>query len=295
MDEEMQFIDPNTADIETLKQISGIGPALAERIVANRPYGDLEDLTRVAGIGPAFLDRLRPVIALLPADGPQEEPDGLAAMEAGAAESLSAGEEAAVEQETGLPEGGASETSAEEQPDAAASADAAAEKERPPSRKADRVAAASAPLSRNQALGYALVAGLFSFFFALIVVFAVLVAVNGGLRYASPQQVRNLGTEIEALQSEATTLSESLEGLRARMDNIDALGGRVETLETGVSGLQADMETAAGELDALQTQAEEISTQVDTLLSDSQKYQSFINGLYEFIHDYAVLEEGTNE
>jgi competence protein ComEA len=293
MDEEITFIDPNTADVETLKQISGIGPALADRIVANRPYADLEDLTRVAGIGPAFLNRLRPMIAFLPDAGPEDEPDAMVTLEAAVAEDLTSEEEAAGEMEALPAEDAATETAAAEQP--VEEVKAAPDLEGTPALTAEKPDSKAAPLSRNQALGYALVASLFSFVFALIVVFAVLVAVNGSLRYANPQQIRDLGTEIEALQSEATTMSEGLDGLRARMDNIDALGGRVETLETGVSGLQTEMETVGGELDALQTQAEEISAQVDTLLSESEKYQSFINGLYEFIHDYAVLEEGTNE
>lgn len=52
-------VDPNTADLTELQALPGVGPALAARIAAARPFRDAEDLRRVAGIGPAALDALR--------------------------------------------------------------------------------------------------------------------------------------------------------------------------------------------------------------------------------------------
>lgn len=45
-------LDVNTASNATLTAVSGIGPAMARRIVAKRPYTRIEDLERVRGIGP---------------------------------------------------------------------------------------------------------------------------------------------------------------------------------------------------------------------------------------------------
>jgi competence ComEA-like helix-hairpin-helix protein len=63
-------VDVNTADFGTLRQLPGIGPHLAARIVEHRirqgPFGSVDDLRAVPGIGPATLERLRPVIALAP-------------------------------------------------------------------------------------------------------------------------------------------------------------------------------------------------------------------------------------
>lgn len=56
-------IDPNTADLDALTSLPGIGPALAGRILADRaangPYRRAADLLRVKGIGPATLARIR--------------------------------------------------------------------------------------------------------------------------------------------------------------------------------------------------------------------------------------------
>jgi len=55
-------VSVNRAGVEALESVPGIGPALARRIVAYRPYRSLDELLRVPGIGPAVLERLRPYL-----------------------------------------------------------------------------------------------------------------------------------------------------------------------------------------------------------------------------------------
>ena len=61
-------LDINSADVEALQGLPGIGPALAERIVADReadgPFRTPEDLLRVSGIGPKRWERIRPLVRL---------------------------------------------------------------------------------------------------------------------------------------------------------------------------------------------------------------------------------------
>jgi DNA uptake protein ComE-like DNA-binding protein len=55
-------VDVNRADAGSLEALPGIGPELANRIVAERkkrPFTSLEDLERVPGIGPSTLGRIR--------------------------------------------------------------------------------------------------------------------------------------------------------------------------------------------------------------------------------------------
>lgn len=52
-------IDLNRATATDLVLIDGVGPALAARIVANRPYQSVAELERVSGIGPVRMAGLR--------------------------------------------------------------------------------------------------------------------------------------------------------------------------------------------------------------------------------------------
>jgi competence ComEA-like helix-hairpin-helix protein len=61
-------LDLNAADAETLTSLPGIGPTLAERIVAyrneNGPFGSIDDLTQIHGIGAAQANRLRRMVTV---------------------------------------------------------------------------------------------------------------------------------------------------------------------------------------------------------------------------------------
>jgi competence ComEA-like helix-hairpin-helix protein len=62
-------LDLNQADATALATLPGIGPALAERIITHRqqvgPFANLEDLKQVRGVGPALIDRLRPLATVV--------------------------------------------------------------------------------------------------------------------------------------------------------------------------------------------------------------------------------------
>jgi competence protein ComEA len=57
------LVDVNTADAATLETLPGIGPVLAERIVAwreeNGPFASVDELGDVSGVGPSVLEQLR--------------------------------------------------------------------------------------------------------------------------------------------------------------------------------------------------------------------------------------------
>jgi competence protein ComEA len=59
----------NTADALTLQALPGIGPALAERILAYRqahgPFQTVEDLQQVPGIGTKRWERMRQAIRVV--------------------------------------------------------------------------------------------------------------------------------------------------------------------------------------------------------------------------------------
>ncbi len=59
-------IDPNTASVDKIMLLPGVGEVLAERIVEGRPYRTVEDLRRVPGIGEKVLARLKDSLQIVP-------------------------------------------------------------------------------------------------------------------------------------------------------------------------------------------------------------------------------------
>jgi DNA uptake protein ComE-like DNA-binding protein len=56
------LVDLNTATEEQLQSVKGIGPVMAKRIIAGRPYSAVSDLGKVEGIGPNNLKKFEPYL-----------------------------------------------------------------------------------------------------------------------------------------------------------------------------------------------------------------------------------------
>jgi len=52
-------VEINTATLEQLDKITGIGPALAQRIIDARPFSSIDDLLKVKGIGEKTLQKIK--------------------------------------------------------------------------------------------------------------------------------------------------------------------------------------------------------------------------------------------
>src|SRR3989344_9364731 len=52
-------VDVNSASLEELDGLSGIGPAKAQEIVNSRPFSSIDDLIKVKGIGEVTLSNIK--------------------------------------------------------------------------------------------------------------------------------------------------------------------------------------------------------------------------------------------
>ena len=59
-------LDLNRATPAELELLPRVGPAIAARIVAGRPFSSVDELRRVRGIGARTLETLRPFLAVTP-------------------------------------------------------------------------------------------------------------------------------------------------------------------------------------------------------------------------------------
>ena len=81
--EDVAPIDLNSAPVEILQLLPGVGEKTAEKIVAARPFDSVDDLTRVHGIGPKKLEKMRPYIVAGNAGKDADRPIGEEAEESG--------------------------------------------------------------------------------------------------------------------------------------------------------------------------------------------------------------------
>lgn len=65
-------VNINTATLDELTSVPGIGPALAKRIIDKRPFTNLDDLTRVSGIGETSLEQLKPILTTQETELPED-------------------------------------------------------------------------------------------------------------------------------------------------------------------------------------------------------------------------------
>jgi DNA uptake protein ComE-like DNA-binding protein len=61
-----QPVDVNRASAQEIASLPGIGPTIAARIVAGRPYASVEALLEIEGIGPKRLEAMRERVRLGP-------------------------------------------------------------------------------------------------------------------------------------------------------------------------------------------------------------------------------------
>jgi predicted flap endonuclease-1-like 5' DNA nuclease len=57
-------LDLNSAPVDALTRLPGVGPVLAARIADARPYASVDDLRRVRGVGRAKLERFRELVTI---------------------------------------------------------------------------------------------------------------------------------------------------------------------------------------------------------------------------------------
>ena len=68
----MLKVNINSATIDELANVPGLGPSLAQKIIENRPFASLDDLKKVAGIGENSFEKLKPNLTIISTEIPAD-------------------------------------------------------------------------------------------------------------------------------------------------------------------------------------------------------------------------------
>lgn len=238
-------LNPNSASDEELRQLPGVGPQLAARIIAGRPYQNLKDLRRVPGIGDRVLRAIEPLLTLAPqAAGDPEVP--------------TSGEKGQVADQDRLPE--QASTTELKYP-----------------------LVITEPRAQWSGFRALLAMGLASALCSLTLTLAVMAGINGTLDFGRNSALEDLRSELLQFRSQLDTTQLELEALRGRAEALDGVSGRMFEVEDQVTSLQQQIDetlTAMGEiqmelasaLDETRAQAERVG-----------RFQSFLDGLSRLV------------
>jgi competence ComEA-like helix-hairpin-helix protein len=281
-----ELININSATAEELTALPGVGPAMAARIVAARPFEMIDDLRLISGVGPALLERWTPLITLAEPASPED----VILLSAESGTEPEAGE-ASAEAES-QPETESAAPSPEEEPipswDGSESEPEVTEPEIPmpreksivpvPPKETEEEQKASNPktVTSNQVFWLIGASSFATFILAILLTLGILSSINGGLRFGSAEQVSALTTQTEAVNLQLQTSSQEIADLRARLENLEGLSSRVSSLEKQIEELNAEIASTSKKVEAMNGQIDEIRKSTET-------FQTFLDGLTDLL------------
>jgi outer membrane murein-binding lipoprotein Lpp len=328
MNETTIAMDINNSSIEELCLVPGLGRAMAERLIAHRPFNRVDDLMNVPGIGDRLLERIRPYLCVSQPVGvefspqevaeapekskPQEEafpvlleeeapadillapvPDELENPE----DTLPAVVEPEIFEVTSAPAVDRSEilpppfdAAPEKIPEPASTPATTPVVQKPaPSIK-------SRP-GRLEVLAYVLLGSFLALVMAVLITLGILRILNGDLIYATASRFDGLQSQVGVLNGQISGLQNDITGMRQRLDALEALGGRVSAVEREAQTLRSDLTTAESQIVALETQTEELAAQTEQLAIQTAElqqrtrvFQNFLDGLRDLLTGLAATE-----
>ncbi len=243
MEGEVARVDPNTADLDTLRQLPGVGPALGQRILEARPFHSLEDMRRVPGLGEAALARLEPYLHF--AAGPLGADDAA---------------------------GGASAAPSAAGASAPTSAGQAAPVRKPPP-----------AITRREALRYAAATATGSVLVAVLLTLAILAGINGSLDAGRNRTVRQMRAQVDQASATIDLVAGSLESIDGRLQALEGLTGRMSAVEGQISEMRVDLDEALSQVGAMQTALADVEAGMQDLESRVGRFDQFLNGLRDLL------------
>lgn len=245
----ISVLNPNTADDEELRQLPGVGPQLAGRIVEGRPYQSAEDLRQVPGVGESVLENIKPFLTFEAQVSDRKQ-----------------------DRESDEKDRAATEpVSKSRKPDQAA----AEEKKYPLVLTESR--------SERKDIWALLAVGAASVLCSVTLTLSVLAGINGTLdfgRHAALQETRN---ELIQIRSQFEAAQVELDALRGRAEALEGVSGKMVEVEAQVRALQQQIDETLAAVDDMQSELTVALEETRAQAERVDRFQAFLDGLSRLI------------
>jgi len=316
---ETRLADINHASLERLIDVPGIGPALAKRIIEQRPYQEVDQLTRIPGIGKNSLEELRPYLTvdeppvlepevvnititpenqLSPTEDFSEEvveseilrvqESDLTSME----EELNQNPatpifEETIESEADYPTFEEVDVLEETEPvieevdfETVPEQDENPQEGQPKPAQEEK---SSEWVTRSQLLWSVVAAVVGSVLLTVALTLGIMAFINGDLRYATWNDAVHLSNQITVLTERNNDLQTELDNMRKRVDALETIAGRVAVLEETTQTLQEDLGQTQELVSSLEESVSAIQEDIQTLQGKVSEFNHAFLGIYQAI------------
>jgi competence ComEA-like helix-hairpin-helix protein len=278
-------VDLNQATVEDLQALEGIGPALAQRIVAHRAeqggFDSPEELTTVPGVGRAAYERLADRLTAVPIELPAPPPAEEAAVTEAPEVAFVVPEPPEMEE---LPPPAADEAELEEEPLPEAEAAPAEDEPAPPVAEPVAPAPPRAPARRPPFISWlltALVGGLLGMALALLVFYGI----NGALDLRDSHAALALQSQVDGLEAEIEFLRGEIGGLDRRLKALEGLTTEIKTLKTAVEALDTETADLNQRTGTLEGELEGVAEDLAEVQGQAQQVTTFFSQLQALLRD----------
>jgi FlaG/FlaF family flagellin (archaellin) len=247
--DDSMLADINSADVQALMQLPGVGQAMVERIVGGRPYGSVDNLRRVPGIGDAACARLRSYVQV-----------GRGSDQAGGPDEHLCGTDLPAQREsTGGPNGRAARI------------------------PVASTQAAGRGFSRMETIWVALSASAVSLVLSVVLTLAIMVGINGTLDVGRHAAVRQLRADLDQAQASLDGVTASLDSFASRLEALQGLSGRMTIVEDEMTAMRGEIDQATTRVAGMQADLADLRATTDELSGRADAFDAFLDGLRQLL------------
>ncbi len=125
--------------------------------------------------------------------------------------------------------------------------------------------------------------GIITIILAVLASLGFLAVINGGIRFTTPAQLTTIRRQVEGINAQTTIIQQDLDSLRARVDNLNGLSGRISTVEKITEELSDEIASATDHMETLNQQVDGLTDDIEELQASAGLFQNFLNGLRDLL------------